>query len=365
MTPCRIAMRAACGSIGPEDTLTALVAHALDSNPQIAREWAELMLSRVKSQTEMFSDIPVEISVYPYTGKEQPDLAITLGNRARIVFEHKLDSSEGPDQIHRYLELCKDEEGRTGIPHYLAFVAPKAHNLVGDCYEAGRFVKIKDRHPLWSDLGGIIEERVEQTPGIRELYELFDYMNLLPFEIADSLEPLLREAGTLEELGKDAIKACRWFHTLVRDAGQKAIERGWIAGASWIRACYFEPPDRVREQHPQLRWLMFEAWPRPRTIRGVRMPVPAIYANISFYVTKENDASREVEGLVRRFRGREIGGFAPEVAHSREPGGKKSSRVFWMFFDLNKIWNNGDLENFIGQFVPGVINLFDPPVEGI
>lgn len=364
INPYEIAIRATRGSSGPEDTFTALVAYALSSNPDIAREWANLLLSHVPSQTELFDNIPVEVSIYPYSGSAQPDFAITLGNRARIVFEHKLDSPEGVDQIHRYLLLCEKEERQVDIPHFLAFVAPKVHNLVGDCYKAERFVKIGNRHPLWSDLGGIIEERVEETPGIRELYELFDYMNLLPFEIPDTLEPLLREGPTLEDLGIDAIKARRWFHSLVRKAGNDAIERGWLIGSSWIRACYFEPPKRVSEQHPQLRWLMFEAWPRPRTIRGVRMPVPSVYTNISYYETKENDASREIEGLMRRFSKGEIGGYTPEVAYSRESREKRSIRLFWMSFDLNKIWADGDLETFIGQLVPELIELYDPPLEG-
>lgn len=357
-------MQASRGKLGPEDTLTNLVAYALAENPGIAWKWAVFLLSGVVAQGEMFDDIPVEVSVHPYSGKVQPDMAMTLGNRARIVFEHKLDSPEGLDQVQRYLDFCAGESRRTGIPHYLAFVAPTPHNLVGSHYCCDEFVTIGRRHPIWADLGGIIEGCVEEIPGIRELYELFDYMNLLPFEIPETLEPLLREAGTIDELGADAILARRWFHNLVREAGNDAIERGWSTGASWIRGCYFGPPDRVREQYPQLRWLMFEAWPRPRTIRGVRMPVPSIFVNISYYETRENDASRQMEGLARRFRDMEIGGYPSKTAVSRESREKRSVRVFWMFFDLNKIWENGDLEFFMKELVSEILYLFDPPVEG-
>lgn len=362
--PSITAIRASRGKLGPEDTLTNLVAYALAENPDIAYSWAMFLLSHVESQGEMFDDIPVEVSVHPYSGKVQPDMTMTLGNRARIVFEHKLDSPEGFDQVQRYLDFCAGESRRTGIPHFLAFVAPSPHNLVGSHYKCDQFVTMDGRHPLWADLGGIIEGCVEENPGIRGLYELFDYMNLLPFEMPETLEPLLRVAGTIEELGADAVKARRWFYYTVREAGKDAIERGWTVGASGVLGCFFEPPDRVREQHPQLRWLVFEAWPRPRTIGGVRMPAPSIFVNITDSETRENDASRNIEGLIQRFRGREIGGYTPKVSYSREPGGKRSTRVFWMFFDLNKIWEKGDLEFFMKVLVSEMLNLFDPPVEG-
>ncbi|MGC9315628.1 MAG: hypothetical protein ACP5G4_08425, partial [bacterium] len=78
--PYTTAIRASRGKLGPEDTLTNLVAYALVENPGIAWKWADFLLSGVVSQAEMFDDIPVEVSVHPYSGKVQPDMAMTLGN---------------------------------------------------------------------------------------------------------------------------------------------------------------------------------------------------------------------------------------------------------------------------------------------
>jgi len=360
--PLDVAMRAARGKLGPEDTLTALVAHTLAENPALAREWALFLLSKTEAQLELFEDIPIEVSLQPYSGNDQPDMAITLGNRARIVFEHKLDSPEGANQLERYIELCASERRATGITHYLAFVAPSPHNLLASHYIDSRFIAFEGRHPLWSNLGAIIEERAAANPSLKPLHELFDSLYLLPYEIPTELEPLLMDASTVDELPMEALKARRGFNMLIRNSGKAFIDKGWKFSTSRQRQCYFEPPDNLRPQHPLLRWIVFDIWSNRRIIGGIRMPAPALSASINFVESRENNPSREIDGLMNRFRGHEVCGYSPKIASNIWRSAMGKTRAFHLFFDLNEIWRNGDLERFATELVPLIIELFDPPI---
>jgi|GEM_PF-6952173 len=356
------AFRAAMGKLGPEDALTHIVALELAQNPAIAREWAGFLLSNVSSRGNIFDDEPIKMSVQPYSGNDQPDMAITVGQTARLVFEHKLGAPEGANQLERYIRLCESEERQTKIPHFLAFVAPSQRNLLASHYNCERFITIDGRHPEWSDLGAIIETRVEEQPAIKPLYDLFDELNLLPYEIPADLEPLLEEARTLADLPREAIKARRGFNMMVRTAGQSAIDRGWTASTGSMRSCFFEPPERIRTQQPLLRWMMFEVWPHRRVVSGVRMPAPSLFANISFFDSRDMNAKMEIEALTRHFQNWELCGYRPTIAATKDNRANCKVRIFWMFFDLNKIWENGDFETVIERLVPYLTDLFDPPI---
>jgi len=361
--PLDVAMRAARGKLGPEDTLTALVAHTLAENPALAREWALFLLSKTEAQLELFEDIPIEVSLQPYSGNDQPDMAITLGNRARIVFEHKLDSPEGANQLERYIELCASERRATGITHYLAFVAPSPHNLLASHYIDSRFIAFEGRHPLWSDLGAIIEGQATANQAIEPLRELFDSLYLLPYEIPTELEPLLMDASTIDELPMEALKARRGFNMLIRNSGKAFIDKGWRFSTSRQRQYYFEPPDNLRAQHPRLRWITFDIWSNKRVIGGVRMPAPALSVSINFYERREHKASREIEGLMSRFQERKLCGYSPKTASNVSNSVMGKTRACHLFFDLNEIWQNDDLERFAAELVPSVIELIDPPIR--
>lgn len=357
--PCRTAMRAAYNKLGPENSFTSLVAYYLHENPVLARKWADFLLSHVVSQCSMFDTENPEISVQPYTGNDQPDMAMTLGKDARILFEHKLDSSESQDQVERYLRLCAEEKRHTGISHYLAFVAPAQHNLVASCYASERFITIGDRHPLWSDLGDIVEKSVAHDPSLLQFYDLFKYLFLLPYHKTLELKPLLMENPIEGDLTPEALSARRGFQTIVHRA---AVRCGWETFA-FDRKISISPHDGKKFNYDFSINIYVDVCPHRRVIAGEMMPYPSIILTISLYHHRNTFIGLELEGLEKRFGSSKIFGFSPVIPPTHKTRRTSSSRDFEVYFPLREIWEKGDIEKFLDELVKFSIGLFDPPTK--
>jgi hypothetical protein len=353
-------MRAAESKIGPENTLTNLVAFFLHENPTLARKWANFLLSNVVVQCSMFAEENVETSVQPYTGSDLPDMALPLGTDSRIIFEHKLDSAEGEDQVERYLRLCADEERKTGLKHYLAFVAPAPHNLVASCYASERFITFGDRHPLWSDLGEIVETLAAQDESLKQLFELFKHLFLLPYQKTIELKPLLMEKPVKGELTTEALAARRGFQTILHRAATRC---DWQTYA-YDRKISISPRFGAKLNYDFSIEFCVDVCPHRRVIAGEMMPYPSIVLTISLHHHRNSYIGLELEGLEKRFGLSKICEYKPVIPSKHKTRRTLTSRDFEAYYPLREIWEKGDLEKFLDELVKFTIGLIDPPMKG-
>ena len=330
-------MRAARGSCGPEDTLTSLIAHALSRYPELAERWGAFLLD------QLLIEEPIETSIWPYSGKYRPDMAMTIGDRCRIIFEHKLDSPDGMDQLEHYLALCKREEKITNMAHKLAFVSPESRNLPASVYTDSDFIVIEARHPVWADLGSIIIDIEPNCSGVIELRELLDFLYLLPIELPNSLNDFI------------GMRDKKPFFSLIRKIGKALIERDWRYETDSTES-RFIPPDDLREKLPGIQAIFCKICP-VSTPHSNRIPDPCLSFSVLFETLRfsVDFADNYAHAIHNRIKKLDL----PFNTYFTLDRSNRSSAAI-IYLDLGALWGSNNLENTIRRTLNSLLDILDP-----
>jgi hypothetical protein len=168
-------------ALGPEDRLTAYWHYVLDAVPGVGQAFVDHVSSRSGLAPSKFLG-----SVDHPMGDRanRPDFLIRCRDYD-MLFEHKLDSPLGRNQLERYLVLCRT------WGHKLALVAASSLPLEASVHDSPWFVRPREAgapaHFLWQDVHDIVRGFPDRVA--RDFAEFLEALGLAHFDWAGLGDP--------------------------------------------------------------------------------------------------------------------------------------------------------------------------------
>jgi len=357
-SPSLTAIKAAQNSLGPEDTLTNIVAFYLSANHELVASWCKFLLG------DLFIEDPVKVALFPSFQRNRPDMLVDIGQRIRIMFEHKLDSPEGKNQVEKYLGICRNMERKTGIPHYLAYITPDQHNLVGNVYLNSRFITINGMHPTWGDFSSIVLRLIEKNPDLKDLYEVLKYLYLTSDKLPDNAIDIFEAVKGLSNENSRTEQIIDAYYSLIRKAGKSLLKRNWKFHTNWDNRPTFIPEEDIKEKYWGLRRIYFDL--NRERIESKSKDSELFFSVFTEFI--ENHSIRkdsfELRPLVDKFaeilNARTFGTINHNVKISRI-----SSRGSYIYtiecrFSFDEISKSGQFSTISRKVIDSIIEILDP-----
>jgi len=220
-----------------EDLFTDCFGAFLNLDRQAARSWFEWLTGIMPKEVKITTQPPL-----PDFPKDAPDMLIEASEMV-LICEHKLGSGLGGSQLERYLQLAREQQVRTRVPHRLVLVAKERINVPPSILIDEHYCHPESTgHFLWQDvyqmLAQLPDEQQELSMEGKLRQQFMAYLRSLhmaPIKIPKGCPPLSGDYSPEEKEQQRAFGEA-WWHArdwLEQEKGYRTSKNSRIAFDVW------------------------------------------------------------------------------------------------------------------------------------